>query len=141
MATKVQEKTKLSVIYDFFKQFPKWCGKQAVTPTVSDMEKYFAANMQMFNNGKLVAKGPASYLDRLQKFQKKYADFQISQPLEEPILSENRGVLYYKLDLTAHNGQHKQIYIMGMFTLDHEKISKWVEVTSEKDAAAASWDA
>lgn len=140
MATKTLEKSKLlNVVFDFFKQFPTWCGPSPVTPNIHDLEKYLSKNLQMFNNGQLVVKSSANYLDRLQKFQKKYSNFQVSQPLEEPLISDNKATLYYRLDLTARNGQHKQIFIMALMTIENDKISRWVEVTNEK--GTEHWDA
>jgi hypothetical protein len=139
MATKTLDKTKiLHVIYDFFNQFKHWCGKSPVNPSGKDLEKYLSKDLQMFNNGQLVVKGAANYLDRLHKLQKKYSNFQISEPLEEPLVSGNQAAISYKLDLTTHNGQHKQVYVIGIFTLEDDKISRWTEVTSEK--GVGSWD-
>lgn len=139
VATKTLEKSKnVTVVYDFFKLFKTWFGRTAATPSVSELEKHFSKNFQLTNNGQVVARGAANYLPRLQKFQKKYSEFQISEPLEEPIISDNKVVLYYKLDLTSHTGQHKQIFIMGLFTIEDNKIGRWVEVSNDK--ASDHWD-
>lgn len=133
MVTKTLDKTKtLSVIYDFFKQFKQWCGPSAVTPSANELEKYLSKNLQMFNNGHLIVKGAANYLERLKKFQSKYSNFQISEPLEEPLMEDNRASLYYKLELTTRNGQHREVYVMGLFTIEQDKISRWFEVTNER---------
>lgn len=140
MVGQTAEKTKpITVIYNFFKQFPKWCGKSPVTPTTDELEKYLAKSVQMFNNGNLIVKSAADYLNRLKKFQKKYVDFKISEPLEEPLVVGNKATIYYRLDLTTSTGQHKEVFIMGLLTIDHDKISKWVEVTSEK-STTGTWD-
>lgn len=137
---KVADKNKvLNVINDFFKQFQIWFNRSSGAPSTTDFEKCFSKNLQMFDNGQLVIRGAANYADRLQKFQKKYSDFKISEPLEEPLVCGNQAVFYYRLDLTTHNGQHKQVYIMGLFTIEDDKISRWVEVTHEKDSE--NWSA
>lgn len=142
MATKTLEETKegktLSVVTEFFKQFHKWCGPSLMTPSVAELEKYLAKDLQMYNNGQLVVKGAANYLERLQKFQKKYYDFKISEPLEKPLVHGNQGAIYYQLDLTTHGKQHKQVYIMGLFTIEDGKIKRWIEVTNEK--GVEHWD-
>ena len=139
MVTKNLDKTKnLNAIYNFFNQFKNWCGPSPVTPDINEIEKYLSKNLQMFNNGQLVVSSAANYLDRLKKFQKKYSDFKISEPIEEPLICNNQAAIYYKLDLTTHNGQHKQVYIMGLFTIEKDKISRWIEVTNEKDVG--NWD-
>lgn len=138
MATKTLERTKINVIFDFFNQFPKWCGKTAVTPTIDELEKYISKNLQMFNNGQIAARNSASYLERIKNFQKKYSNFQVSKPLEVPLIQENRVAIYYKLDLTTHTGQHKEVFVSGLITIENDKISRWVEVTNEHEAG--HWD-
>lgn len=134
---KTLERTKgLHVVSEFFKQFSKWCAPGAAAVTLNDLEKYISKDLQMYNNGKQVARSSANYLERVQKFQKKYTKFQVSEPIEEPLVNENRASIYYKVDLTTQNGQHKQVFILGMFTLENDKISHWVEVSNEKDASA-----
>lgn len=131
---KTLEKTKsLHVVSEFFKQFSKWCAPGAAAVTLNDLEKYISKDLQLFNNGKNVAKSSANYLERVQKFQKKYTKFQVSEPLEEPLINENRASIYYKVDLTTHSGQHKQLFILGLLTLENDKISRWIEVSNEKD--------
>lgn len=133
------DKTKtLGVIFDFFKQFQKWCSPSAATPSLSELEKYISKNLQMSSNGQSVTRSSANYLDRLLKFQKKYSSFQISEPLEEPIIYDNRAAIYYRLDLTTKTGQHKQVYIMGLVTIEDDKISRWIQVTNEK--GLGTWD-
>jgi ketosteroid isomerase-like protein len=135
--TKSADKTQmLQVVTDFFKQFKRWFGLSAVAPDAHELEKYLSTDMEMFENGRLVVSGGARYLDRLQKFQKKYRQFDISDPLEEPIAMGNRVALYYRIDITTHDGKHKQAYLMGLFTIKEGKISHWIEVTNEHGAMA-----
>lgn len=137
---KTLEKTKIpSVVSDFFKQFSKWYGTSATTPTSTELAKYIADDLQVSNNGKLIAGSASEYLERIKKLQRNYTKFQISEALEEPLVSGNRAAIYYKLDLTTRTGQHKQVYVLGLVTIEDNKISQWVEVTSEKDAT--TWDA
>lgn len=137
--TKIIEEIRIvNVIYNFFKHFEVWCGPSPVTPDAHELEKYFSKNLQMFNNGQLVVKGGANYLERLKKFQQMYSNFKISAPLEKPLVTGNQASIYYQLDLTTHANQHKQIYVMGLFTIEEDKISRWVEVTHEK--WTSNWD-
>ncbi|MEX1012393.1 MAG: hypothetical protein WDZ27_01730 [Waddliaceae bacterium] len=138
MAAENIHANELKVVYDFFKKFPSWCGPSPETPTVEELEKFFSKEVQMFNNGKLIVQGGSHYLERLKNFQKMYSSFKISDPLEEPLIHENRASIYYTLDLTTHNGEHKQIYIMALFTIENHKIRRWVEVTHEKNSQ--KWD-
>ena len=139
MVTKILDKSKiLNVVNDFFKHFQIWCGRTPVSPTPHEIEHYLAKNLQMFNNGQLVARSATNYLDRLQRFQKKYSGFKISQPLEEPLIYGNQVAIYYTIDLTARDGEHAQVYVMALLTFEDDKISRWVEVTHEKNTG--NWD-
>lgn len=139
MTAKNLDKTKaVNVVYEFFKQFSIWCGSSPLTPTTHELEKYLSKDLQMVNNGQLVVKSAADYLERLKKFQKKYSYFQISDPLTEPVVSGHQVVLYYHVDVTTHKEEHKQIYLMGLFTIEDDKISQWIEVSSEKNGG--NWD-
>lgn len=139
MMTKSVDDTKMiNTIYNFFKHFEVWCGPSPATPSINELEKYLSKHLQMFNNGQLVVRGAANYLDRLQKFQKIYSNFKVSGPLEKPVITGNQAAIYYQLDLTTHTNQHKQICIIGLFTIEDDKISRWVEVTHDKDTS--SWD-
>jgi hypothetical protein len=136
---KTLEKPKLvNTIFEFFKHVSEWVGPSAHTPTIQELEKYLASNLQMFNNGNLVLKSAAEYLERLKKLQKMYYKMEVSKPLEEPLIQDDRASVYYKLDLTTQDGHHKEVFILGLLTIKHDKISRWVEVTSVKDAA--NWD-
>ncbi len=128
----------VNVIYNFFKHFEVWCGRSPVTPDASELEKYFSKNLQMINNGQLVVKGGANYMARLHKFQQLYSNFKVSAPLEKPLISGNHVSIYYQIDLTTHSNQQKQIFVMGLFTIEEDKISRWVEVTHEK--GLENWD-
>jgi hypothetical protein len=139
MVTKSLEKTKnVALVYEFFKQFSIWCGSSPVTPTPHELEKYLTKDVQMTTNGQLVVKSAADYLERIKKLQKKYSFFQISEPIIEPITSGHHATIYYKIDLTTHKGEHKQVFIMGSFAIEEDKIKRWVQVTAEKDAG--NWD-
>lgn len=139
MVTKNLEKSKvLHIIYDFFNQFSTWCGHPPLIPSLEELEKYISTNLHMYNNGQMIAKNSADYLERIKNLQKKYSSFQISEPLEEPLINGNKAAIYYKLDLLTHLGQHKQIYIIGLVTIEKDKISHWTEVTNEK--SGGTWD-
>lgn len=135
---KIADDTRIvNVIYNFFKHFETWCGPSHTNPAAADVEKFFSKNLQMFHNGELVVKGGANYFERVQMFKKMYSNFKISAPLEKPLINGNQACIYYQFDLTTPSNQHKQIYVMGLFTIEEDKISRWVQVTHEK--GSASW--
>jgi hypothetical protein len=119
-----------TLIYDFFKKFQNWLAQSKI-PNVSDLEQYLSKNFQISSNGRLVSKSPADYINRFQNFQKKYARYEISKPLEEILIYGNKAVLYYKVDLITHQGQRKSVYIMAIIAIDDHKITNWTQVANE----------
>ena len=127
----------LKVIYDFFKQFQKLLTQPA-PPKLSDIEVHLAKNFLITSNGRTVGKSSADYLNRLLKFKQKYARFEISKPLEEPLSSGNQIALHYKVDLTAHNGERKEVQIMAIGTIEDNKLAHWNQVAHEVNTG--NWD-
>lgn len=136
MVTVLDQTQAIKVIYGFFKDFQAWIS-QSKTVNVSDLEHHLAKNFQITSNGQSKAKSAADYLKRLQKFQQKYSRFEISQPLEEPLIQGNRLALHYRVDLTTRSGQHKQIQIMAMANIQDNKILQWHQVIHE---GSSEWD-
>jgi hypothetical protein len=139
MAVKTQlDKTQvLEIIYGFFKEFENWIGQSKV-PTVADLEKYLAKKYHISSNGQHVAHSTDEYLNRYQRFQKKYSKFQISKPIEEPLISGNRVAFHYKVDLTTHQNQRKQVFIGTIATIEDNKILDWNQIAHE--SGAGDWD-
>lgn len=139
MVTKTLDRThSLTVVDSWFKTFKTWWDKKT-PPTANEFGKCISSHFELINNGRSVLRGLDNFLERLKKFQKKYTDFRISDYLEEPIINGDHGVVYYKLSLTTQNREHKEIFIMARFTIQDDKISRWVEVTAERDSSR--WDA
>jgi hypothetical protein len=132
------EKTQaISTIYNFFTYFESWIRKG--TPVdLEELERYLTKDFQFISNGKQLAASAANYAERMETFRKKYTKFEISQPLEEPFISENQIVLNYQIDVTSHDNEHGKITIMAMGTIENNKIQKWAQVANAK--GIQDWD-
>jgi hypothetical protein len=138
MTTKTLDKTQaIHVIYEFFKHFQK-CINQSIEPNLAELEQYITKNFQITSSGHPVAKSSADYLKRLQNFQKKHSKWEISKPLEEPLVQDNRITLFYKVNLTSKTGEKKEVYIMAIGTIEDNKIRSWNQVAHEQ--GTGSWD-
>ena len=126
-----------TLIYEFFKKFQNWLAQSKI-PSVADLEQYLSKNFQISSNGQLVSKSPADYISRFQKFQKKYARYEISRPLEEILVSGNKCTLFYKVDLITHQGQRKTVFIMALINIEDHKITNWTQVANE--IGTGDWD-
>ena len=103
-----------------------------------EFEQYLAKNFNITSNGQRVAQSAADYVTRYQKFQKKYAKFELSKPLEEPLIDGNRIAFHYKVDLSTHQKQHKQVFISAIATIEDHKISTWHQIAHE--IGSGDWD-
>lgn len=138
MVSVLDQDQAIKVIYGFFKDFQTWIS-QSKTVSIADLEHHLAKNFQITSNGQSKGKSAADYLTRLQKFQKKYSRFEMSQPIDEPLIHGNRVALYYRVDLTTKTGQHKQVQIMALGTIEDNKIKQWHQVDHE--GTISEWDA
>lgn len=127
----------ITALYTFFKKINTACT-QSQPATLQEVDEFLSKNFQLTSNGQVVCKNETDYLHRLQKFQKKYSRFECSKPVVEPVTEGNRIALQYRVDLTERNGAHKQVFISGIVTMDHNKISEWTQVAHEK--GTGSWD-
>jgi hypothetical protein len=141
MATKTASLSKeqaLSAIYDFFKQFQTWLSTEKV-PTQAEVEKFLSPHFKITSNGRIVGRSAADYLVRIKKFQEKYSRFEISKPLEEPVISGNEIAIYYRVDLTPRRGgATKQVYIMAFGTIEDHRMATWTQVAHEQ--GTGDWD-
>lgn len=128
----------LNIVYDFFHQFQTWLSTQKV-PTQSEVEKFLSPQFKITSNGHLVGRTAADYLNRIKKFQEKYSRFDISKPLEEPIVSGNEIAIYYRVDLTPRKGgAGKQVYILALGTIEENHITRWTQVAHQN--GTGDWD-
>ncbi len=137
LKTELDKSLALEIIYGFFKEFQGWVS-HAKKLSVADLEHYLAKNFHFSSNGKVIANSAAEYLDRCQKFQKKYEQFVPSKPLEEPLIHYNQIAFHYKIDLTTHQKQQKQVYIATIATIEERKILLWNQIAHEK--GSGDWD-
>lgn len=127
----------LNVIYGFFKQVQEWCAKSNPIQ-ISEVEKHLSSHFQIISNGKPIGKNSADYLKRLQQFQKQYNHFDISKPVEEPIICGNQIAVHYKVNLQSRSGQAKEVQIMAIATIEENRVAKWSQVACEQ--GTGKWD-
>jgi hypothetical protein len=138
VTSKALDKTQaIHIIYDFFKFFQKSISQSSAI-NASELEQYLSKNFELTSNGQTITRSAAEYLTRMQKFQKKYSKFEISKPLEEPIMHDNKFAILYRLNLTPRTGGSKEVYIMSFATFEDNKIRSWHEVSHE--LPTGEWD-
>lgn len=126
----VKQEKQVESIYNFFHFFEKWIS-QPSKEISSELDKYLTKSFSFFSNGEQLAKSEVDYKKRMLFFKEKYAEFKISKPLEEPIISGNQVIIHYAIDLKTHSGEKRQVQIMAMATLEGEKINRWIQVAGE----------
>jgi len=127
----------LTLLNNFFEAFQHWCN-QPDSPSPADLEKFLSRNFQISSNEKLLCKNLTEYHNRVMQIRKKYAHVDITGPLEEPLLCDNKIVIQYDLNLRTHEGQKNQVYLIAIGTIDNHKFSHWTQATHQK--GTENWD-
>jgi hypothetical protein len=133
MATKLafSKNEVLNLVNSFFSIFEKICNAEK-SPTSSDLEKILARNFNLNSNGLTLCKSLSDYLKRITNLRSKYSHFDITGPMEAPIVADNQVALHYEIDLKGRDGKARQVYIMATATIQDGKIANWIQVTHEK---------
>jgi len=121
----------LNLVNSFFGTFEKICNGDK-EPTTRDLERTLSRNFNMNSNGQYLCRSLNDYLKRIANLRSKYSHFDITGPLEAPIVADNQVTVHYELDLKGRDGKDRQVYIMAIGTIYDGKIASWIQVTHEK---------
>lgn len=134
IATKTQTLDKqkaLKVINNFLDQF-KNCCKQKHSPNIANFENILSQDFQNSSNGRLIGKNIQDFLKRIQEVQKKYPQVEFS-PLQDCLISGNKGIIQCNMILTSQNGEKRLLNIMAIATIDGDLITHWSQVSHDKE--------
>jgi len=126
-----------SLMNDFFKMFQD-CINHPEPINPKTFAKFLAPDFKISSNDHIIAKSLTEYMPRVELLKKKYSHFEISEINAEPLISGNKMVVKYRLNLTSRNGPKVKVNIMAIATVDEHKISIWDEVTNEE--GTSRWD-
>lgn len=133
----LDKKQTLALINTFFNQF-QTCLNRPAAPTLNDFQKILSNNFQISSNGQVKSKNLQEYLTRLQKLQQKYSHVELSSPIHEPLISDNKVAVVYHVDLTPRAGKKAQYYFMAIGTIEDNQFISWEQVTHAKNEP--QWD-
>lgn len=139
VATKsgIDKKHALALVNSFMHEFQN-CFNRPAVPSAVEFEKFLSRNFQITTNGHTRAKSLAEYLARIQKLQQKYAHVELSSPIHDPVIADNKVVIEFKGEFTPRAGKKTYLYFMAIGTVEDNKWVQWEEVTHSKDEA--QWD-
>ena len=122
----------LRVLKSFLDQFLISC-KQKQPPKAADFENILSHDFQNSSNGKLIGKNIQDFLKRIQEVQKKYShlDFDFTTHLKDCLISGNKAVVQYDMNLTLQNGDKRLLNIMAIATIDGDLITHWSQVSHD----------
>lgn len=123
----------LSFLNELLSNLSNWCNQENPAPRINDLEKFLAKNFELVSNDVSLVKGIDKYLQRLEHLRSKYETFEIIGPLEEPLLCDNKIICYYDLNLGFADGETRDVCIMAIATIENNKVTRWVQVTHDKD--------
>lgn len=126
----LDKKQTMSLLDNFLQKFQNLCNQQN-PPQISDLEKMVAPNFQNMSNGREIGKSRADLLKRIEKLRGKYSNIKIKQH-GEVLISDNKAIIQYDLDVNNRNGQKSQLTLMAIATIEDNLITQWNQVSHEK---------
>lgn len=131
VATKVKKSTKqhLNLLNDFFENFQNWCKPQK-NPSIAELAKCLSSDFEISINGKVLCHNLQEYLERINSIKRKFTNFEITGPVEEPLFAEDNKIIV-KFEVSLHTpeaGRHT-FYKMAIGTIEDDKFVRWEEVS------------
>jgi hypothetical protein len=121
----------LQALNSFLDQFQNSCN-QKNPPKAADFEDILSPNFQNSSNGKQIGRSIQDFLKRIQEVQKRYSRVDRTR-LQDCLISENKAIIQYDLNLTLRNGEKVLLNIMAIATMDGDLITQWSQVSHEKE--------
>lgn len=115
----------------FLDQFKISC-QQKQPPKASDYENILSHDFHNLSNGRLVGKTMQDFLKRIQEMQKRYSNVEFTH-IHDCLISGDKVILQYDMDLTSLNGQKRLLNIMAIVTFDGDLITHWSQVSHDKE--------
>jgi hypothetical protein len=123
-----------NLVEGFFQQFQNCCNRQHKVNT-SDLEKLISHNFQISSNEHILSRNLSEYVNYIEQLKQEYSHFEVSTPLEEPLICGNKIAVQYEINTTAHKGEKKQFCLIAIATIEDNKFTQWTQVSHEKETA------
>lgn len=128
----LDKKKGTEIMDSFLAQFQNCCNQKR-PPNATDFERHLSHNFQNSCNGKLVGKNLQDFLNRVQGLQKRYSHVEIASR-QDCLISGNKAIVQYDIDLTSHSGNRTQLNIIAIATIEDHLITQWSQVAHDKGA-------
>lgn len=129
-AAALDKKQATTLIDAFIDKFQKCCNHSGPA-NAAEFEKILSRNFQQTSNGQLIGRTLSDHLVRISNLQKKYSHLQIG-PRPECLISGNKAVVSYEMNLTARNGAKSTLCFISIATIEDNLITQWTMVSHEK---------
>lgn len=132
--TKMQalEKQKaLQLLNNFLDQFRNCCNQKHL-PKADYFENIISSDFHNSSSGTQIGKNIQDFLKRIQRVQKKYSHVDFTH-LQECLISGNKAIIQYDMNLTSRNGEKSLLNIIAIATIDGNLITHWSQVSHEKE--------
>lgn len=136
-ATILDKNETLMLLNGFLDEFQN-CINQSKKPTPAEFEKWLSNHFQITSNGKAVAHNLKEYISHIESFQKRYSHCDIHLIQDECVCADHHFTCVYRVDLIRRNNQKVQLHMMAIATIEHDRITKWLQVAHEK--GTSHWD-
>lgn len=127
-----------NILKGFLDVFQHFCNESKL-PLATEFDRYLSRNIQVTSNGRLIARNLTEYLNRFERFEKRYSHCEVTVFKEDTLVFDQHIVCHYKAELNSKNGQKVQLYMMAIATIEDHKIVTWKQVVHER--GSEKWEA
>lgn len=121
----------LQLINNFLNQYKKCCDKRNQF-NATNFENILSDNFQNSSNGKLFERNLHDFLHRIEEIRKKYSHVDFTH-INDCLISDNKAIIQYDMNLTLQNGEKRLLNIMAIATFDGDRIVHWSQVSHDKE--------
>lgn len=130
-ATILDKHEALILLKGFLDEFQN-CINHSKALVAAEWERWLSNHFHITSNGKVIAHNLKEYLSDVENFQKRYSHCEIHLMRDECVCADNHLTCYYKVELIGRNNQKVDLQMMAIATIEHDRITKWLQVAHEK---------
>ena len=123
-------------LIDHFFDYLSYLGNPENKIDIHSLQKFLSDECVIQSNNEILCRGIHEFISYINRMQQKYQSVKYSNFLEEPMLSQEKAVLYFYVHCVDRVKQTKNLAAMAILTIQNGKICNWTEVFHEIEIEA-----
>jgi len=121
------EFSQTNLLLNFYQWF-NVLGATKQSIQLSDIQRFFAPNVELFHNGVKVASKPKGFYKRYHFLRKYIIRLQVELPFQDIIVQDDKVIIRYVLKVTKRKSPMERHQAISIFQFKDGKIIRWWEV-------------